>query len=416
MTTTSGQSNLGSAPTMSRVEWAIARYNGYRACGLLDDLPQQTTEIATYQRTPDPPPPKPHLKWYPLSKPDDDIAGTYQQPVAITPRHRYSQTISTRDHAERTLGDDPSTWSHVDWAIARYNWYRACGLLDDSPPRTAEVATYRRTPDPTPPKPHLKWYPQSEPDRDVPTTYRRSVAEAPPASQRRYCQRVEHARARAMLARYQAEQRETAKGTGPRPPFVESDHNRVAKGSSHGGEFTSMASVSQTTEGNQSPVLKDKQQPSPADAERFDKILARMKALHPNEYAFFVAKGGSLADDGKTWDNWSQPLSWGEDNSVRIRSGAKSDFDILRFVINSIHRAPSYKPWLEAKFKSGRSSLRPSSLQNSGGAMPLRQKPSVSNSTSTWRWRAQHQTRLRHCRTMSCVTNGSAKGDMSKTA
>jgi hypothetical protein len=24
---------------MSRVEWAIARYNWYRACGLLDDLP-----------------------------------------------------------------------------------------------------------------------------------------------------------------------------------------------------------------------------------------------------------------------------------------------------------------------------------------------------------------------------------------
>jgi hypothetical protein len=103
-----------------------------------------------------------------------------------------------------------------------------------------------------------------------------------------------------------------------------------------------MASVSQTTEGNQSPVLKDKPQSSPADAERFDKILARLKALHPNEYAFFVAKGGRLADDGKTWDNWSQPLSWGEDNSVRIRTGAKSDFDILRFVINSIHRAPSY--------------------------------------------------------------------------
>lgn len=156
-----------------------------------------------------------------------------------------------------------------------------------------------------------------------------------------------------MHARYQAEEREVKKGTGPRPQFVESDHERVAKGSSHGGEFTSKSSVSQATEVKHEPVPKDKLQPSPADAERFDKILARMKALHPNEYAFFVAKGGSLADDGKTWDNWSQPLSWGKDNSVRIRSGAKSDFDILRFVINSIHRAPSYKPWLDAKIKSG---------------------------------------------------------------
>jgi hypothetical protein len=56
MTTTRGQTNHSKAP-MSRVEWAIARYNWYRACGLLDDLPQQTTEVANYQGSPDPPTP-----------------------------------------------------------------------------------------------------------------------------------------------------------------------------------------------------------------------------------------------------------------------------------------------------------------------------------------------------------------------
>ena len=86
MTATRGQSNQGSSPPMSRVEWAIARYNWHRACGLLDDLPRPTTEIAYSQRSPDPPPPKPHLKWYPLSKPDDGNAATYQQPVATTQR------------------------------------------------------------------------------------------------------------------------------------------------------------------------------------------------------------------------------------------------------------------------------------------------------------------------------------------
>ncbi|HEY4259145.1 MAG TPA: hypothetical protein VGM98_03250, partial [Schlesneria sp.] len=106
-----------------------------------------------------------------------------------------------------------STWSRVDWAIARYNWYRACGLLDDSPPRPGEVATYQRTPDRPPPKPHLKWYPLRKPDNEAATTYQRSVTATPPVPQRRYCQRVEHARARAMLAKYQAEKEEKAKGT-----------------------------------------------------------------------------------------------------------------------------------------------------------------------------------------------------------
>ena len=251
------------------------------------------------------------------------------------------------------MSDDSNTWSRVDWAIARYNWYRACGLLDDVAPPTAETTRYQRSPDPPPPKPHLKWYPLSKPDSNASPTYQVSVQVTPPAPGRRYCQRVEHARAREMLARYQAENDKSSLGTEQERPFVEAEHKRVAKGSSHGGEFASMASGSQAIDNEPDPVSKDKPQPSPADAERFDKILARMKALHPNEYAFFVAKRGSLADDGKTWDNWSQPLSWGEDNSVRIRTGAKSDFDILRFVINSIHRAPSYKPWLEAKIKSG---------------------------------------------------------------
>ncbi|MDB5345217.1 MAG: hypothetical protein JWP89_3594 [Schlesneria sp.] len=352
---TSTKRHAGSAPPMTRVEWAIARYNWYRACGKLSDSPQNTVP-PTYERSADPPPPKPHLKWYPLSKLDDDVATTYQPPAASAQRHRYSQRIDAAryqaEHGEQAKGDDPRAWSRVDWAIARYNWYRACGLLADSP-RTAEIARYHRSPDPPPPKPHLKWYPLSKPDDNVPTTYQRSVQATPPATRRRYCQRVEHARARAMIARYQAEQQKTAKGTGPRPPFVESDHNRVAKGSSHGGEFASMASVSQTTEGKHAPVSTEKQQPAPADAERFAKILKRMKALHPNQYAYFVANRGSLADDGKTWNNWDQPLSWGEDNSVRIRSGAKSDFEILRFVINSINKAPGYRRWLEAKIKSG---------------------------------------------------------------
>jgi hypothetical protein len=234
MTTTRGQSNLGSASPMTRVEWAIARYNWYRACGLLDDLPRQAMEVATYQRSPDPPPPKSHLKWYPLSKPDDDIAAKYQQSAAPTQRHLYSQqaanshpqTVSTLDYAEKALNNDSRTWSRVDWAIARYNWYRACGLLDDLVPPTAETTRYQRSPDPPPPKSHLKWYPLSKSDDDTATTYQRSVTESPPELQRRCCQRVEHARARAMLARYQAENEKAAKGTGPGNQFDPTKHPR----------------------------------------------------------------------------------------------------------------------------------------------------------------------------------------------
>ncbi len=237
MTTTRGQTNHSTAP-MSREEWAIARYNWYRASGLLDHLPQQTIEVANYQRSPDPPPPKPHLKWYPLSKPDDDIAATYQQPVASTQRHRYSQqsdnthpqTFPTRGHAEKALNYDSSTWSRVDWAIARYNWYRTCGLLDDLAPPTAETTRYQRSPDPPTPKPHLKWYPLSKSDDDATTTYQRSVTEIPPEPLRRYCQRAEHARAGAMIARYQAEKVATAKGTSASNSFDPSKHPRAESG------------------------------------------------------------------------------------------------------------------------------------------------------------------------------------------
>ncbi len=237
MTTTRDQSNLGSASPMSRVEWAIARYNWYRACGLLDDLPQQTT---SYQRSPDPPPPKPHLKWYPLSKPDDDIAATYQQPVAATQRHRYSQqadnahpqTVLTRGRAEKAPNYDSSTWSRVDWAIARYNWYRACGLLDDFAPPTAETTRYQRSPDPPSPQPDLKWYPLSKSDDETARTNQRSVIECPPEPQSRYCQRVEHARARAMLARYQTE-----KAAGSGNQFDPTKHPRAEAGQSTGGQF-----------------------------------------------------------------------------------------------------------------------------------------------------------------------------------
>jgi hypothetical protein len=261
MTTTRGQSNQASAPPMSRVEWAIARYNWYRACGLLDDLPQQTTEVANYQRSPDPPPPKPHLKWYPLSKPDDDIAATYQQPVAATQRHCYSQqaanshrrTFPTRVHTEKVLNDDSSTMSRVDWAIARYNWYRACGLLDDLAPPTAETTRYQRSPEPPPPKPHLKWYPLSKSDDDTATTYQRSVIESPQPPQRRYCQRAEHARALAMLTRYQA-----AKGAGPGRNFDPAKHPRADAGQPNGGQFIdSNTRVFRTGEGKHFVVSSD---------------------------------------------------------------------------------------------------------------------------------------------------------------
>lgn len=230
MSSTRHHTKLGSVPPMSRVDWAIARYNWYRVCGLLDDLPQQTIEISSDGRSPHQPPPKPHLKWYSLSKPDDDIATTYPQPASATQRHRYSQRVedsrSRTVNRAQTKADDPRTWSRVDWAIARYNWYRACGLLDDLASPTAETTRYQRSPDPPPPRPHLKWYPLSKSDDDVVTAYQRSVTESPPEPQRRYCKRVEHARARAMLAGYQAEQDEATKGTGSSHPFDPSKHPR----------------------------------------------------------------------------------------------------------------------------------------------------------------------------------------------
>ena len=259
MTATRGQSNQGSSPPMSRVEWAIARYNWHRACGLLDDLPRPTTEIAYSQRSPDPPPPKPHLKWYPLSKPDDGNAATYQQPVATTQRYRYSQRINnthpqtfpTRGHAEKALNYDSSKWSRVDWAIARYNWYRACGLLDDLAPPPAETTRYQRSPDSPPPKPHLKWYPLSKSDDSAVTAYQRSFIESPPEPQRRYCQRVE--RARAMLARYQAEQK-----AGAGNNFDPLKHPRAEAGQPNGGQFiNSNTRVFKTSEGKHFVVSSD---------------------------------------------------------------------------------------------------------------------------------------------------------------
>jgi hypothetical protein len=198
MTSTKRQASLGSAPPMTRVEWAIARYNWYRACGMLSDSPHNTV-TTTHERSPDAPPPKPHLKWYPLSKPDDDLATTYQPPFASTQRHRYSQRVEAARHqtenGEQTKGDDPRTWSRVDWAIARYNWYRACGLLADSPP----------------PKPHLKWYPLSKPDADVSTS-------------------------NTILARYQAE-KEATKGSASNGQFDASKHPRAEAGQRNGGQF-----------------------------------------------------------------------------------------------------------------------------------------------------------------------------------
>jgi hypothetical protein len=219
---------------MSRVDWAIARYNWYRACGLLDEPPRQTAAVANDHRTPDPPPPRPHLKWYPLRKPAEVVTTTSHQPVAAIQRHRYSQrvdkthpkVISPRSHAEKRLGDDPRTWSRVDWAIARYNWYRACGLLSDSSQQVAETTNYQRSPAPPPPKPQLKWYPLSKPNDDLATVYRRAAATT--------------ARAVATLAHYQAEKEKSPKGTGPNRTFVESEHDRIPAGQSDGGRFRAM--------------------------------------------------------------------------------------------------------------------------------------------------------------------------------
>eukprot|EP00456_Euglypha_rotunda_P078476 TRINITY_DN74_c0_g1_i6.p1 TRINITY_DN74_c0_g1~~TRINITY_DN74_c0_g1_i6.p1 ORF type:complete len:182 (-),score=15.63 TRINITY_DN74_c0_g1_i6:23-568(-) len=161
MHSTQSQSNRGSNPLMSRVDWAIARYNWYRASGRLDDSSHRPAESRAQHSPPDPPPPKPLLKWYPLSKPDDDVATTYRPPIGTTTQQRYSrqasinadagtsplrpQTIPTAGHAANGLSHDPRTWSRVDWAVARYNWYRACGLLDDSPHRPAEIARYHKS-------------------------------------------------------------------------------------------------------------------------------------------------------------------------------------------------------------------------------------------------------------------------------
>lgn len=105
MTSTKRQANLGSAPPMSSVEWAIARYKYCRAFGLLEDAPHRTVESGTQHCPTDPPPPKPHLKWYPLSKPDDDVATTYHPPIASTQQHLYSQRAedaeATRYQTER---------------------------------------------------------------------------------------------------------------------------------------------------------------------------------------------------------------------------------------------------------------------------------------------------------------------------
>lgn len=251
MSSTRHHTKLGSVPPMSRVDWAIARYNWYRVCGLLDDLPQQTIETSSDGRSPHQPPPKPHLKWYPLSKPDDDIATTYPQPASATQWHRYSHRVedsrSRTVNRAQTKADDPRTWSRVDWAIARYNWYRACGLLDDMAPPTAETTRYQRSPDPPPPKPHLKWYPLSKSDDDAVTACQHSVAATSPVQ---YCQRVVSAEARAILARYQAEKEALAKGTSLGVPFDPSKHprDRIGRFTLKGGGSTLSVSITSASD------------------------------------------------------------------------------------------------------------------------------------------------------------------------
>lgn len=226
MTSTTRQTNLGSAPPMTRVEWAIARYNWYRACGLLNDSPQSPVNT-THERSPAPQATKPHLKWYPLSKPDDDLAMTYRPSAASIQRHRYSQRVDTvRHQAEngtQAQRDEPRTWSRVDWAIARYNWYRACGLLDDTPRQTT---TYDRSADSPPPQPHLKWYPLNKPDGD-PT--------------------AKNLRARDMLAHYQADKPSNGNRSGG--PFDPSEHPRAERGQHNGGQFVKKAEEGVSTPG-----------------------------------------------------------------------------------------------------------------------------------------------------------------------
>lgn len=280
MTSTKRQAALGSAPPMPRVEWAIARYNYYRAFGLLGDSPHRTAESGAQHCPPDPLPPKPILKWYSLSRPDDDVAETYQP--TITTRHRYSQrvegahpqTISTASHAANGLSYDPRAWSRVDWAVARYKWYRACGLLDDSPHRPAEITRYHRSPDPPRAKPHLKWYPLSEPDDEVARPYQRSGPVTPSApSRKRHDQRVENAHVRTILARYQAEKEEAAKGSTSDNRFDPSKHPRDRI-----GQFTVKGESVTTSIGETSPASN---QAGPTQRE----------ALAPKTVAFQTSDG-----------------------------------------------------------------------------------------------------------------------------
>lgn len=140
--------------------------------------------------------------------------------------------------------------SRVDWAIARYNWYRACGLLGDTPQSNAQVTAYRRSSDPTPPKPHLKWYPLSKPDNEVDAIPQpASIAPFPVTPRRRYPQWVEDTHARAMIARYQEEIE-----VGTKREFDEAKHprDRIGRFTLKGGGSTLSVSVTSDS-GNTKP-------------------------------------------------------------------------------------------------------------------------------------------------------------------
>lgn len=127
--------------------------------------------------------------------------------------------------------------SRVEMAIARYQLYRARGTLDDYLEQTPEIAESHSRSQSSPAKPHLKWYPLNRID-ETPTSTTNTSVTAVPATRpsRRYSERVENARARLMISRYQ--QRKTG-GSGSDGKFDESKHRRAPAGQPNGGQFVS---------------------------------------------------------------------------------------------------------------------------------------------------------------------------------
>lgn len=206
MNSTRHQIDLNSTGPMSRVDWAIARYNWYRACGLLGDTPQSNAQVTAYRRPSDPLPPKPHLKWYPLSKPEGAARETTVRSVATTLPSPYSRRTDA-DHARSMSARHPAE-NHF-----------------------TQTAAWQHSSETPSPKSHLKWYPLSKPGNDLGDAITEPTAnEHRRLPHRSYRQRVENAHADAMLARYQA-----GSGSGTTREFDESEHPRAERGQHNGG-------------------------------------------------------------------------------------------------------------------------------------------------------------------------------------